>query len=90
MSVRGCLSEALEDAHRHGPDVGPHPGRLHHVQRVAEGGGEDLAAEGVVPVDLHDVLHELHPRGGDVVEPAHERGDEARPRLGREQGLASG
>src|SRR4030042_624890 len=82
------LEKRVEDARRHGADVGAHPGRLQDVHRVAQAGGEDLAVEVVVVEDLDDVGDELHARGRDVVEAADEGRDVAGARPGREEGLA--
>ena len=86
-SVSGCLKSASMTDGRARADVGAHAGRRHHVHRVPGARHEHLGLERVVPVDLDNLLDELHAVGGDVVEPADERAHEGGAGLGGEQRL---
>jgi hypothetical protein len=84
------LEERLDDRRRAGADVRAHPGGFDDVERPAGRGHEDLGRELVVLEDLHDLADEIHARGGDVVQPTHERADVGRSHLGGEQRLGRG
>ena len=60
------------------------------MDRVADARDEHFGLEVVVPVDLHDVLHELDPVLALVVETTDERAHVRRPDLGGEQRLVRG
>jgi len=70
-----------------GDDVGADFCGLQYVHRVAHAGDEDFGVERVIVVDQADVVNELHAVKAIIVMTPHERRDESRARLCREQRL---
>ena len=87
LSVSGCLNSWRMTDGGAVIDVRADLRRFQHVDRVADGGDQDLGREVVVVVDQPDVGDQLHAVEADVVVPADEGRDEARAGLGGEQRL---
>ena len=81
------MDHLLEDLERDRRDVGAGERGLGHVERVPDRGREDLGVELVDRDDLGQLADDDHPVLVDVVEPADERREEARPGLRREEAL---
>ena len=68
--------------------IGPHFRGLNNVHRRAHRGDQHFRFEcGIGVVDLANIRDQLHAVLPDIVQTSHERRDERRPRLGRQNRL---
>jgi hypothetical protein len=74
MSVSGCLKHASITATGHVQMSAPMRAAS-TMWRGRGAGDENLGAEVEVAEDVDDLLDQVHPVGGDVVEPSDERAD---------------
>src|SRR5258706_4574220 len=84
------IDELAENRRRHRRDIGTGQGRVAHMRRAANGGGEDFGREPVIVIDLTDLADHGHSIMARVVESADEGRDEGRACLGGEKRLIGG